>query len=351
MTSVPEALSHKFKNMALVGAILIVFIHLDWSLIEERSAPWFFKMLIARGISQIGVPFFFLASGYFLAGHIGENGWWKREVCKRVRTLLVPFFLWNVAFLLFKTVSSIATDCLTHRAFGTSVELLHQPLLSLLGFYPSEYPILYVTWYIRTLFMLVLISPAIVWALKRFPRLFILGAWLISIPICSDEKSMQVFQFCFSPEGLTYFSLGIFLRWHPIHVEGRKLWAGSVILALALLATCLLIAYAGGSYRVYVKTFSLPVMLYAVWGLIPAKPWAKGLTSLAFACYLLHVFVLHVLHLGISAIVEDLALFPNAPKSLETWLIIVFSVPLTLLLGHAMYRLFPKTATLLFGGR
>ena len=76
-----------------------------------------------------------------------------------------------------------------------------------------------------------------------------------------------------------------------------------------------------------------------------------SLTSLAFACYVLHVFVLLVLHLVISTLVESLGLFPNAPKSLEAWLLIVLGVPLTLLLGHAMYRFCPRASAVLFGGR
>ena len=351
MTSVPEALSHKFKNMAFLCAMLIALIHVGLGSPEAGSVLWAFKMLIPWGIAQIGVPFFFLSSGYFLAGHIGEDGWWKREVLKRVRTLLIPFFIWNVAFLFFDSAPSIVADWVAHRPFGTNAAFLHRPILSSLGFYPSASPVLYVTWYIRTLFLLVLATPAIVWVLRRCPWLLILGAWLISIPVCTNESSMQDFQFCFSPEGLAYFSLGLFLRWHPIHVEERKLWAWSVIIALVLLALRMGRSYTTGSLEVYLKTFSIPFMLYAVWGLIPAKPWAKGLTSLAFACYLIHVFVTRVLHIGISAIVEDLGFFPNAPKSLEAWISIVLTVPVTLILGYALHRWFPRVAGVLFGGR
>ena len=48
----------------------------------------------AHGLGKIAVPFFFLASGYFLAGHLDEDGWYGRKVKKRVFSLVIPLLLW-----------------------------------------------------------------------------------------------------------------------------------------------------------------------------------------------------------------------------------------------------------------
>ena len=48
------------------------------------------KYFAEPGIGQCAVPFFFIASGFFLAGHMCETDWWNRECKKRVRMLLVP---------------------------------------------------------------------------------------------------------------------------------------------------------------------------------------------------------------------------------------------------------------------
>ena len=351
MEPVSEGLSCKFKNMALVCAILVVLIHIVLGELEPGEPLWVFSMLIPEGISRIGVPFFFLASGYFFAGHIGENGWWKREVIKRVRTLLVPFILWNMIYLLFGLVVGIGTALTVGRVFGVSSRIFHEPEPWFLGFNPLYPTTLPVMWYVRTLLLFVLASPAIVWALKRFPWVLILGAWGFSILVAPAPYYEPDITHFLSAEGVTYFSLGIFLRWHPIRVEARKLWVWSVIIAVALLALNVGTSYTGSLLARPVVKLSLPFVMYAVWGLIPEKPWAKGITSFAFPCYVLHIFVLDALHGGLVVLAGALRLSQNAQKELEVWVLLALAVPLTLLLCYALRRCCPKTAGVLFGGR
>ncbi len=351
MTSVPEALSHKFKNMAIVCAILIVVHHINLDAFKPVEPLWVFNMLIRYGICLVGVPFFFLTSGYFLAGHIGEEGWWKREAYKRVRTLLVPFILWNVIFLLYNGSLASITDIVAHRAFGTSLAFLKNPRYLFLGFYPIIIPPLGLLWYIRALLLLVLVSPVIVWALKRFPRVFILGAWVFSILAFFMYGFDSNIRFLFSPEGVTYFALGIFLRLHPIHVEGRKLWAWSVIIALVLLSLRLWASYIGSNLVSPLVRLSIPFVMYAIWEIIPAKRWARGFTSLAFPCYLIHPFVLSAFHFTFIALAKGLGVSQSMMSEVEVRILLVLTVPVTLLLGCAMRRCFPRVAGVLFGGR
>ena len=90
----PE-LSAKMANMGIVSAFLVVALHgyAMASMPAPGSVSWWFYKLFKENFTDIAVPYFFLAAAFFLAGHFGEQGWFWREVCKRIRSLLVPMFL------------------------------------------------------------------------------------------------------------------------------------------------------------------------------------------------------------------------------------------------------------------
>lgn len=58
--------------------------------------------LVKELFTRVAVPAFFVFSGYYaLKGHNLEQwGTYKTELKKKVRTLILPYFLWNVFYLL-----------------------------------------------------------------------------------------------------------------------------------------------------------------------------------------------------------------------------------------------------------
>lgn len=97
MANISKELSNKFANMALLCAMLVVVIHFHLDPIKGTTI-WYVNTILVRAIASIAVPFFFLASGYFLAAHCGEQGWWGRALKRRVVSLLIPYLFWNCAW-------------------------------------------------------------------------------------------------------------------------------------------------------------------------------------------------------------------------------------------------------------
>ena len=65
----------------------------------------------------------------------------------------------------------------------------------------------------------------------------------------------------------------------------------------------------------------------------------------------LHLFVIRVLGRVILAVAGGVGVAPEVCAVVVPWSLIVLSVPVTLLLGYALHRLFPKVTGVLFGGR
>ena len=121
---ISQEISQKIKNMSLLCALLVVSIHVSWPQ-EPLSAGWFLSIAIKEGYARIAVPFFFVVSGFLLAGHFDEEKWWHHEVGKRVRTLVVPFLIWSLVALVTSVPLSIIADLIAHRPFGTSIYIFH----------------------------------------------------------------------------------------------------------------------------------------------------------------------------------------------------------------------------------
>ena len=63
----PDEISQKIKNMGLLCAILVVFIHIEWPINYKISVGWLMYHLFNDGLSAIAVPFFFFLSGFFVS--------------------------------------------------------------------------------------------------------------------------------------------------------------------------------------------------------------------------------------------------------------------------------------------
>ena len=231
---VDEHISQKMRNMSFVCSVLVVCHH--FAVIgEPGSGLWWFAKLLGQGrlgmgggLTWVAVPWFFLASGYFLARHMGENNWWFHEVSKRIHSLVIPFFFWCFAGIILLSMMDISQG--RPLFYGTLKSILKG-----IGAYPTGIvnPMASQLWYIRSLFMLVIVSPIIF----RFIGIWwLVGTFVLYLVIAPFDSVVlhQFFRYGFSLEGLFYFSLGVFLCRRPVHISRQHLvwlgWGGVLLL-------------------------------------------------------------------------------------------------------------------------
>jgi len=317
MRRMPVDLSHKASNLGFVCVCLVVFMHIH--------CPW-----EGGGINQLAVPFFFLMSGYFLAAHTEEAGWYRLAVQKRMRTLLIPLFLWCVLWTGYSIAIAAALNLHAGRSLTANL-LTGWGSLRYLALDITRTPAMGPLWYVRCLFLFVLISPAVVALVRKlkFGALLVTGASYVTYASYGRVvgSNIDFLSYGFSLEGLSYFSFGIYLQLsqHPLSVSAGK---GAVAFATGLVA-----------YWFGITELSILLMIVGLWGLMPSRPLPKILTSNTFPIYLIHMFVLLLAGSGkISSPIISIAVGVGA-------------VLVSLIVAVAMKKLLPRTSSILFGGR
>lgn len=338
-------LSKRFSVMSLLCATLVVSIHVG-ACDAVGTAGWYFTQAISYGLAGIAIPFFFFTSGYFLVGHLENPHWWKDAVRKRCRTLLLPYCIWCIAYFLFESALAIAANVMAHTALTRNI---HWPgVVTLFGLNAFQHPALFVMWYVRALFILVLLSPLIVWGLRR------LGVWLLlvffvvyALVAPGDEAvtphALLPFKWTFSLLGLFYFSVGIFARMRGWSLSlKRPLAIGCLGLGLLALSIQIWARYRGVALPVSPRPLMVGMLGAGLFMLMPGISLPTWLVACAFPIYVLHCFCR----------VIPWTLWPNASQSAyELPLVWLVTVLLCIACSALLRKFSPKLVEILFGGR
>jgi len=347
----PET-SRKLANMSFLCSLLVVVIHV-WSPPQVGSPAWWIYSM--TGFRNAAVPFFFLMSGYLLAGHIGEDGWWKRESFKRVRTLLAPYLLWSVLWVLFLLVRQVIDNAAHGVALAQGLGALLTDR-SLLGLNLFLFPPLPTLWYVRSLMLLVICSPVLLWALKK-------GRWLVLglafVKLFFYKGGVVGTWHCFVDHGLSlgfvfYFLFGMALRQGLVFVPRLNRAAVGIAALLIQVVVYGAQAFMGldrlaglpGPFRfayLRLETVDTLLWMYFLWSVMPVRKLPSVLAGTSFAIYLVHWFVLEGLWQHYAY---------EIPRTVCE-LLMSFAVGIlgTLTVVLLMQRFAPRVSSVLFGRR
>jgi surface polysaccharide O-acyltransferase-like enzyme len=349
MTVTPE-LSAKMRNMSFVCALMVVAIHCNVSTNPSHDAFWL-GQLTSYTLCRAAVPFFFAASGFFLQFKFSQEGWWRREVGKRVSTLLLPFLAVSAAYLLW-TVPIDALKDLRHGDVLRHNPLFDGRLLSIFGLDLTEPPLCVPLWYVRNLFLLAVLSPALLWLLEKSRGAAIVlsfAACYAVSPILAGETALadvglayRFFRYGFSLEGATYFMVGMWLGRHgPVRVSRTAaLLCAAAGLAMSVYRAELV--RRGCSPHVHWAVLAVPPYLIAMFRFMPTRPLPGILASNTFAIYMLHMFPCFLFTRCVSKVA----------KHWHTMVLeLLFVIAASLCLAELIRRKSPRLARVVFGGR
>lgn len=170
---VDKYLSNKISVLSFVAMIGVLLIHSTYS--ESSQWPWlFYIQRYFSSLSNCAVPFFFIISGYFYFLKISDFKSIKSAINKRKRTLLVPYLIWCLIFILsvslVSLIISLNYDYLIYLKQGKFCKFL---------VYVFWTPAAFHLWYIRDLMIVILISPLIYHLLKKWPEFTLVVSYIL----------------------------------------------------------------------------------------------------------------------------------------------------------------------------
>ena len=361
-------LSQKFRFWAFISMVLLVFVHgynleqryLEPSTLmgEPLTFTTFFEYFTANGLFRFRIPMLFAISGYLFA--LGDTKPHKERVKSRLRTLLAPYILWSIIGL----ALTFILEQIPQTQGAVRAANLSQPI--------REYawdayidriifsPIPFQLWFIRVLLVYNLAYPLLLRALAHSPKFWfgIIGAiWLI-LPIHLGFVE---------PEGLLFFTLGIWLQKNNVNLEIRPkffhpaLWGSAWILICT--AKTLLAFYAPPNALSQAQYFLGIVALHRVCealGIVTAwfgmdalvrwcmdKRWFQWSSAFSFIIYALHVPMVNYLLHPAFQMWSGLPMYRLQLYFLLPLAIIAFCISV----GAVLRRFAPPVYGILTGGR
>lgn len=201
--------------------------------VMHMGSDYFFLLIKTMAQSvfpRIAVPMFFVISGYLFFFNIDK---WKhivfvKKIRKRIRTLLLPYLLWNViaisyplSLYLFRDVPmpDNVIDWLAY--FWSTDEKMN---------YPLDYPL----WYVRDLIIMSLMAPLWWFLINRLK--------LIAIIIFLFLYVLQLYPHItgMSPQAITFFNIGAYLSINHKNIiqTFKKIELTNYVITLCLLLIC-----------------------------------------------------------------------------------------------------------------
>ena len=348
-----EISTYNSKKIAILNAAAIVLVLLLHSyFLEAAEYPVAQNVQLftgTNGISGVAVPLFYFISGMLFFKSVNRVKDCISGIRKRIRSLLVPYILWNVIFVGWYLVMSmipgisgfINSDMLSHFSINTPIVSLDYLLLEPAGFH---------LWFLRDLILYVFVSPLIYVACKRFPLvayllIFVLFGW---INRC----------------GLPYFSAGAIVAMHyGLDIFDKGIFKSRTlrfILFMLFVAKCIMTMIPSCGVILYNPYFqqiaNMAGIILVWWGYdVMFRAFSAGMLEKTLLYISKYSFFIYLFHEPALNIIKKLGLFIMGVDNMSLLVLYLVSPILmtAIAIGVAIIikKIVPKLYSIAVGGR
>ena len=160
-------LSSKITIFYTLLIIMVVYIHSAYlEMFQYETSDFVWKFWGGYGLCSVANPLFFIISGFLLVGGVTTVLDLLKKLRKRVRTVIVPFILWNAIFVLWYVVLDITPGVSRYvNSTGIMEAWKSLPLWKSIYNMLTE-PAGFHLWFLRDLIVFMAISP-LLWLISK----------------------------------------------------------------------------------------------------------------------------------------------------------------------------------------
>ena len=339
--------SQKISVLSFVAIYFVMVIHANYdSSILKPVSSALQNFTGTAGLSVAAVPLFYFISGILFYRGVNTIGDCLPRMRKRVKSLLVPYVIWNIIF--------VSRYVVLEYIPGVSI-FVNSDVVSNIDFYKPQDTLAYLflkpagfqLWFLRDLILYVTLSPVIYVGIKKLPLLTYLTLLLLfgGINRC----------------GVTYFVLGGILA---IHYDFEVL---KRLLTKPLVCACITIYLTGGLFASGIV--SLPISVFnpyyqqvisvigimAIWGGYDMLVGEEDLISNRMKKLMSYTFFIYLFHEPTFNIIKKLGLVMFGCNDLSLALMYLINPIIMIIVavwtGMICQRFMPRLYSIATGGR
>lgn len=332
---------NRITRLYFVLSIFVIFIHANNLIYYEWSdgnmiwtAVYYIEKLLGSGIGNICVPTFFLLSGYLFFRNLdvfSADIWTliRKKQLRRVRTLLVPYLIWNSLYMLFYMFIAripVVSNFMRNQAMKISFVNIVKGIF----FHEANF----VFWYMATLIILVALTPLIAFILKRK------GAFAIAFVLIAIGGIMNLQLPDFECKFVVFFLLGSYLAVYGKEFFEKQVPNSAILILVAFIVFSIF-------YRTFVDDkFLTTIVLYCT----PVCVWIVS-QKLKFKItdFMRQTFFIYAGHVFIVTMINKVLL--KLGNASAVWAIVSYLIApiFTLAVLWCLYRLLIKIAPRVYG--
>ncbi len=314
----------------------------------------FIELFVSNSFLRFRLPLLMAISGYLMAN--SKELPFAQLFIKKFKSLMIPYFLISIIGLALTVVFEFLIYGMHSSTGLLGKSLWHLDFRDFLNIIFVN-PVSFQLWYLKTIFILALISPVINYILKRvslevLSLLFLV--WMFSNQLGGDTRD----------RGYIFYILGFYLRLYNINISKpisffKPIYALYLFIIICFIRTGFAFTseYISHIKNVLTLLYKLNEMLglYACWfcfdkfiSIIVEKKWYKQTSSSSFFIFAFHAPLIN--YVGKFLMLKHFYIFSGS-HILTYVLIPLFLFPILVLLDKLFHKYTPKFYLLFTGKR